>query len=207
MAWGASSFVTDTRSRGAAIPGSNTGVEFQRCKFQGSRFVGGAVCPRKLRLLFPGSQVDACPNDIGTFHAGGSFGRHLGLLRYLGFPDNPRRAARSDFFGSCGSAVCALSIGGWRAKIPRSSSKTTISESANQTCSGSSPESFTTFVATSTSNRVAVLRTVPEMVMNASETRGYCAASESRRSLTLWSCSASCMIIFGCMGYTTFQRP
>jgi hypothetical protein len=38
---------------------------------------------------------------------------------------------------------------------------------------------------TSTSNRVAVLRTLPEMVMRASETKGCCSASESKRSLTL----------------------
>ncbi len=40
------------------------------------------------------------------------------------------------------------------------------------------------FVATSTSNNVAVLRTLPEMVMSASETRGCCSASDSSRSLT-----------------------
>ena|ERR1700730_781429 len=44
------------------------------------------------------------------------------------------------------------------------------------------------FTVISTSNKVAVLRMLPEMVMSASETRGCCSASESRRSLTLWSC-------------------
>jgi hypothetical protein len=46
-------------------------------------------------------------------------------------------------------------------------------------------ESGAIFIATSTSNNVAVLRTLPEMVMSASETTGSCSANESRRSLTL----------------------
>ena len=43
---------------------------------------------------------------------------------------------------------------------------------ANQAFAGSNPESGAIFVATSTSNNVAVLRTLPEMVMSASETNG-----------------------------------
>ena len=63
--------------------------------------------------------------------------------------------------------------------------------SANQALAGSNPENSAIFVATSTSNKVAVLRTFPEMLRSASETRGCCSDSKSRRSLTLWSCSAS----------------
>jgi len=54
-----------------------------------------------------------------------------------------------------------------------------------QAFAGSNPETCGIFVATSTSSRVAVLRTLPEMVINASEMRGCCSASKSRRSLTL----------------------
>jgi hypothetical protein len=54
-----------------------------------------------------------------------------------------------------------------------------------QASAGSNPASGAIFVATSTSNNVAVLRTLPEMVMSVSEMIGCCPASESRRSLTL----------------------
>jgi len=54
-----------------------------------------------------------------------------------------------------------------------------------QALAGSMPASSGIFMATTTSSNVAVLRTLPEMVMSASETRGCCSASESRRSLTL----------------------
>lgn len=47
------------------------------------------------------------------------------------------------------------------------------------------------FVATSTPKIVAVFRTLPEIVMSASDTGGCCSASITRRSLTLWSCSTS----------------
>ncbi len=57
----------------------------------------------------------------------------------------------------------------------------------NHAFAGSNPGIGAIFVATSTSNKVAVLRTLPEMPISASETRGCCLASESRRSLTLWS--------------------
>jgi hypothetical protein len=43
---------------------------------------------------------------------------------------------------------------------------------ANQASAGSNSESDAIFVAISTSNRVAVLRTLPEIVTSASETRG-----------------------------------
>jgi hypothetical protein len=42
-------------------------------------------------------------------------------------------------------------------------------------------------VATSTANIVAVPRTLPAIVMSASDTGGCCPASPSRRVLTLWS--------------------
>jgi hypothetical protein len=41
--------------------------------------------------------------------------------------------------------------------------------------------------ATSTANKVAVLRTFPAMVMSASDTGECCSASASIRVLTLWS--------------------
>jgi hypothetical protein len=53
-----------------------------------------------------------------------------------------------------------------------------------QASAGSNPESGAIFVATSTSNRVAVFRTLPEMVMSASETTRGRSAKASRRSLT-----------------------
>jgi len=46
-------------------------------------------------------------------------------------------------------------------------------------------------VATSTANRVAVLRTLPAIFMRAPDTGGCCSASPSRRVLTLWSWSTS----------------
>jgi hypothetical protein len=55
----------------------------------------------------------------------------------------------------------------------------------SQAFAGSDPESGAIFVTTNTSNKVAVLRKLPEMVMSASETRGCCSASVSRRSLML----------------------
>ncbi len=67
-------------------------------------------------------------------------------------------------------------------------SKTSRGRYANQAFAGSKPASGPILVATSTCSRVAVLRTLPEMVMSASETIGCCSASESRRSLTLKSC-------------------
>ncbi|ERR1039458_9470355 len=48
------------------------------------------------------------------------------------------------------------------------------------------------FVATSTPKIVAVLRTLPEIVMSAPDTGGCCPASIASRSLTSWSCSTSC---------------
>jgi hypothetical protein len=51
---------------------------------------------------------------------------------------------------------------------------------------GSNPASGVIFVAINTSNDVAELRTLPEMVSSVAETTGCCSASESRRSLTLW---------------------
>jgi len=54
-----------------------------------------------------------------------------------------------------------------------------------QAFAGSKPESVGIFIATTTSSNVAVLRMLPEMPMSASETRGCCSASKSRRSLTL----------------------
>jgi len=42
-------------------------------------------------------------------------------------------------------------------------------------------------VATSTSNKVAALRTVPAIVMRGSDMSGCCSASALRRVLTLWS--------------------
>jgi hypothetical protein len=65
---------------------------------------------------------------------------------------------------------------------------------------GSSPEVGAIFIATSTSNNVAVLRMLPERVMSASPTRGCCSARNSRRSLTLYSCLTSYRIAFDCMG-------
>jgi len=56
---------------------------------------------------------------------------------------------------------------------------------ANQALAGFNPKSGVIFVAISTSNKVAVLRTLPEMPISASETRGCCPASESRQSLKL----------------------
>lgn len=59
---------------------------------------------------------------------------------------------------------------------------------ATQALAGSSPDSGFILVATRTSNRVAVLRTLPAIVTSASETTVCSSASKSRRSLTLWSC-------------------
>jgi hypothetical protein len=56
--------------------------------------------------------------------------------------------------------------------------------SANQAFAGSNSHTVDTFIATSTSNKVAVLRTLPEMPRSASETTGCWSANESRRSLT-----------------------
>jgi len=42
-------------------------------------------------------------------------------------------------------------------------------------------------VATSTSNKVAALQTVPAIVMSGSDIGGCCSASASRRVLTFWS--------------------
>ncbi len=47
------------------------------------------------------------------------------------------------------------------------------------------------FVATNTPKIVAVLRTLPEIVMSASDTGGYFPASITGRSLTSCSCSTS----------------
>src|ERR1700683_4099543 len=55
-------------------------------------------------------------------------------------------------------------------------------------------------VATSTANMVAVPRTLPAMVMGASDTGGCCSASPSRRVLTLWSWSTSFRIASKTMG-------
>jgi hypothetical protein len=48
----------------------------------------------------------------------------------------------------------------------------------------SDPEGDPIFVTTSTSSSVALLRMLPEMVMSASEIKGFWSASVSRRSLT-----------------------
>ena len=58
----------------------------------------------------------------------------------------------------------------------------------NQALAGLDPESGAIFVATSTSNNVALLRTLPAMPMSASERGGCSPASVLSRSLTLWSC-------------------
>jgi hypothetical protein len=53
----------------------------------------------------------------------------------------------------------------------------------NQALAVLSPETCANLIASITSNNVAVLRTLAEMVVSASETSGYWAASASRRSL------------------------
>src|ERR1017187_6265439 len=56
---------------------------------------------------------------------------------------------------------------------------------ANQAFAGSTPENGAILITTSTSSSAAVLRTLPEILTSASETRGCCSARASRRSLTL----------------------
>jgi CRP-like cAMP-binding protein len=56
---------------------------------------------------------------------------------------------------------------------------------ATHAFAGSKPESSGIFIATTTSSKVAVLRTLPEMPMSASERKGCCSASKSSRSPTL----------------------
>ena len=49
---------------------------------------------------------------------------------------------------------------------------------AHQAFAGFNPKSGAIFTASSTSNNVAVLRTLPEMVMSAWETRGGCSVAD-----------------------------
>ena len=60
-------------------------------------------------------------------------------------------------------------------------------------------------VATSTANIVAVLRTLPAIVVSASDTGGCFSASPSRRVLTLWSWSTSFRIASKTIGHTAFS--
>ena len=53
---------------------------------------------------------------------------------------------------------------------------------------------FGPLVAITTANIVAVLRTLPAMLISASDTSGCCSARLSSRVPTLWSCSTSCRI-------------
>jgi hypothetical protein len=71
-----------------------------------------------------------------------------------------------------------------RASIPNRNSG--IAMTIQASAAGSNPASGVIFVAINTSNDVAELRTLPEMVSSVAETTGCCSASESRRSLTLW---------------------
>jgi hypothetical protein len=100
--------------------------------------------------------------------------------RLLVMSDWPTPYCLRDDFQQFACILSALSI-----RITKPQSR---KPKRNQASAGSKPVSVPILVATSTSNRVAVLRTLPEIVMSASETTGCTPASVSRRSLTLWSC-------------------